>query len=61
MTASLTTLVSFDNSDGCEPRSGVIADAGKVFEVAKTAGRYATPTYSNRLLKNSLRSSVAAC
>src|SRR6266851_6211325 len=59
--ANLTPLVSFNGTDGAEPLAGLIADAngnlfgttafggalgfGTVFEIAKTAGGYAsTPT-----------------
>jgi len=59
MTATVTTLGSFNGSDGAEPYAGLIADAagnlfgttsgggawGTVFEIAKTASGYAsTPT-----------------
>src|SRR6266404_1655534 len=59
--ANLTPLVSFNGTDGARPRAGLLADAngnlfgtteaggalgfGTVFEIAKTAGGYAsTPT-----------------
>src|SRR6266404_3936923 len=58
--ANLTPLVSFNSTDGANPQAGLIADAngnlfgttqrgannrGTVFEIAKTAGGYAsTPT-----------------
>jgi hypothetical protein len=57
---TLTTLVSFNSTDGAYPLAGLLADAagdlfgttteggnsspdGTVFEIAKTAGGYATP------------------
>ena len=54
MTATLTTLVSFDGADGAGPYAGLIADAngdlfgttsGTVFEIAETPTGFAsTPT-----------------
>jgi len=51
MTATLTTLVSFNGADGENPEAGLIADAGgdlfgtagnSVFEIAKTSTGYAS-------------------